>query len=202
MSLALIDIGAATSTLPGEIECGDRYVVRNGPTRALVGVIDGIGHGAEAARAAQQAAAVLESFSEEPVGPLLRRCHEALRRTRGAAITLIAFNGGDNRIEWVGAGNVTAVLLHPGPFGRLRCRELLVRGGVAGAHLPSIASSAAEMLRGDFVVAATDGMHKHFIDGIKRSEPPQQLAERLLAEYRTRRDDALIVVARVRGNAG
>lgn len=200
MTPSLIEIGAAKRTLPGEAECGDRYVVKHDATRALLGVIDGVGHGPEAARAAKQAAAVLEASSDESVGVLLRRCHEVLQGTRGAAITLIAFDDANQSIEWVGAGNVTAVLLRSTPFGTLRCRELFVRSGVAGARLPSVVSSAAQMLRGDFVVVATDGMNRHFIDGIRRSEPPQRMAERLLTQYQTQRDDALIVVARVAGS--
>jgi len=39
--------------------------------------------------AAAAAAEILEGFAGEPVGSLLERCHERLRGTRGAAITLI-----------------------------------------------------------------------------------------------------------------
>jgi hypothetical protein len=199
MTQRVIDIGIAQLTLPGEIESGDRCVVKLFENRAMVGVIDGLGHGEDAARAAAAAAEVLEAFGHESVGALMARCHERLRETRGAAITLIVFDCAAGLLRWTGAGNVKAVLLHREPSGDPCSTELLVRGGVAGAVLPSTAASTVDIARGDIVAIATDGVRPGFINGIKGGEPLQALAERLLEQYQTSQDDALLAVVRVQG---
>jgi len=85
------------------------------------------------------------------------------------------------------------------PSGDPSRTELLVRGGMAGGSLPSTAASTADIARGDVVAIATDGVRRGFVDGIKGGEPLQALAERLLEQYQTSQDDALVAVVRVQG---
>jgi len=198
MTQGLVEVGVAQFTLPGEAESGDCCVVKISEQRAVIGVIDGLGHGPEAARAAQAAAGIIEAFDHEPVGAVMARCHEKLRGTRGAAITVVAFDAVRGQLDWLGAGNVAAVLLHPDVAGKSWREELFMRGGMAGVRLPSTAASNVEIRGGDIVAIATDGVQLGFIDGVTHGLPPQRLAERLLADYQTARDDALVVVARVR----
>src|SRR5438093_709986 len=44
-----IEWGIVSQAFPGETECGDRHLVAGFPNGALVAVIDGLGHGEEAA---------------------------------------------------------------------------------------------------------------------------------------------------------
>lgn len=198
MTNGLVEIGLAQRTRAGESLSGDRCVVANSGVRVLLGVIDGVGHGSEAAHAAAVAAGLLEKHAREPVDALLLRCHAQLRETRGAAITLVAIDTATGTLEWVGAGNVAAALLQIEPFGLPATRELLVRGGACGASLPSTRALRLPMARGDTLVVATDGVHRAFISDIVGSEAPQHLADRLLARYGTTLDDALVAVARLR----
>ena len=45
----LIEWGVATLALPGEAQSGDRHLVKPVGSTVLVAVVDGLGHGAEAA---------------------------------------------------------------------------------------------------------------------------------------------------------
>jgi negative regulator of sigma-B (phosphoserine phosphatase) len=134
MSAPGIEIGIAQLPRRGELQSGDRCVVKTADQRTLIGVIDGVGHGPEAALAADAAVEVLETFAGESVSPLLRRCHERLRNTRGAAITLIVLDAAANAAEWVGAGNVAVVIAQGQARGKKHCRELLVRSCLAAAN--------------------------------------------------------------------
>lgn len=192
-----IDIGVAQRARPGESESGDRCVVKTSARRTLIGVIDGVGHGPEAALAADAAAEILETFAGESVSPLLRRCHERLRSTRGAAITLIVLDVAGSAAEWVGAGNVAIALLQTDASGKKHCRELLVRGGIVGSLLPATDALQLALHGGDMLVLATDGVRRAFIDGLSHPERAQRLAEHLLAHYGIVEDDALVVVARL-----
>ena len=199
MSAPGIEIGIAQLARRGEVRSGDRCVVKTAAERTLIGVIDGVGHGPEAALAADAAVEVLETFAGESVSPLLRRCHERLRNTRGAAITLIVLDAVARAAEWVGAGNVAAVVSQTEPPGKKHCRELLVRSGIAGSLLPSTDAFSLTVHGGDTLVLATDGVRRAFIDDVASGEPVQRLAEQLLARYGTSEDDALVVVARLAG---
>jgi len=58
---------------------GDLHVIVPYAGGALVALIDGLGHGAEAFEAARAALSVLEAQADAPVLTLMERCHEALR---------------------------------------------------------------------------------------------------------------------------
>src|SRR2546428_301597 len=82
---ALIEWGVATLALPGEAQSGDRHLVKQVGTSVLVAVVDGLGHGAEAATAAQAAVAALERHATDSPVPLIERCHRALKGRRNTS---------------------------------------------------------------------------------------------------------------------
>ena len=91
--MPLIECHAASRPYAGAAVSGDLEVVTYFPGGALAAVIDGLGHGPEAAHAASVAAAVLRRQPAEPVTDLMVLCHEALRPTRGAVMSLASFDG-------------------------------------------------------------------------------------------------------------
>src|SRR3989449_6612426 len=84
----LIEWGVATLALPGQAESGDLHLVKPVGSGVLVAVVDGLGHGAEAATAAQAAAAPLERHATESPVALVERCHRALKGTRRAVMSV------------------------------------------------------------------------------------------------------------------
>ena len=199
---ALIDWGVATLTLPGERESGDLHLVK--PVRAgvLVSVVDGLGHGAEAAAAARAAVAALNRHAQESVLPLLQRCHQALAGTRGAVVSVALFDRADGSMTWLGVGNVEGVLLYA-DAGERRGRERLVtRGGIVGSELPPLRAEVLAVAPGDTLILATDGIQSGFADDLAVEAPPQQLADQILTRSGKRTDDALVLVARYVGDAG
>src|SRR5206468_4024731 len=88
----IIEWGSDSLTLAGEVESGDKHVVKVFPHGALLATMDGLGHGEEAAAAANRAVRFLQAADSESLISLLKRCHERLRSTRGVVISLAAFN--------------------------------------------------------------------------------------------------------------
>lgn len=197
MSAPVIEWGSAGRPLPGEPESGDRCVVRVTDGQALLAVIDGLGHGREAALAARTVAEVLEAHADESILPLFHRCHARLRATRGAAMTVAKYHAGTRRLRWLGAGNVRAALLRAGDDGRTELRDMLVYSGTVGVQLPTLEVSSLEAQAGDLLFLATDGVQNGFTAALRHHEPPQVQAERLLDWFRVATDDALILVARI-----
>jgi hypothetical protein len=185
---------------PGESnESGDVQTVAPFPEGVLVGVIDGLGHGAEAARAARLAARVLAAHAGQPVQALIERCHENLRNTRGAVMSLASINSADSSITWVGIGNVDAVLLRTDPMGNSPHEAIQLRGGIVGYQLPPLRATALSISQGDTLIMATDGVGSGFTAGVNLRDSPQKIAESILALHTRGSDDSLVVVARYLG---
>ncbi len=196
---SLIEWGVATAALPGQAGSGDECLVKSFPNGVLVAAIDGLGHGEEAAAAARIAASRLDAYAHESVIVLVKRCHTSLLRTRGAVMSVASFNARDETMTWLGVGNVEGVLLGADAGGRPRREVLLLRGGVVGGQLPPLHASLVPVMRGDTLIFATDGVRSGFPDDLVLADPPQQMADRILARHGKGTDDALVLVARYLG---
>ncbi|MGD0922183.1 MAG: SpoIIE family protein phosphatase [Terriglobia bacterium] len=196
----LIEWGMAAQPLEGEAESGDQYVVRPLPNGVLVAAVDGLGHGPEAAAAARSAVVTLADYAHEPVISLIKRCHERLIRTRGVVMSLASFNALDNTMTWLGVGNVEGALLRADATARPARESILLRGGVVGYQLPALHASILPVTRGDVLILATDGIRGGFVEDVTLSDPPQQIAEQILARRASGADDALVLVARYLGH--
>jgi hypothetical protein len=190
---------AINRPLDGELLSGDRHAIRATPHGASLVVIDGLGHGPEAAHAAAEAARVFESGAFGSVVEALRACHAALARTRGAVMSLVEVHGAD--LSWVGIGNVEAMLVRrPGATPVARAR-LVLSGGVVGHALSTPRVSCVPIARGDLLVLATDGLTGDVLDHVDALGSPERVVEGLMARCRTGRDDALVFAARYDGDA-
>ncbi|MFI5235340.1 MAG: SpoIIE family protein phosphatase [Gemmatimonadales bacterium] len=196
---AALDWGAATFTLPGETESGDLHVVLLFAGGALIGVVDALGHGSEAAASARIAVAVLEQDPSAPVSELLRRCHSALNGKRGVVMSLAAFDWAAGVLTWAGVGNVEGYVFAGSGAGRPARTTLIAPGGIVGSALPLVRPTKVDLAAGDLLVFLTDGIRGHFVDRLPREEPPQQLAESIMSRCGKGTDDALVLVARYLG---
>ena len=191
-----LETGVALRAIPGELRSGDRAVLVPYPGGALVGAIDGLGHGVEAAEAAEKAAGVLAAApGDEPVA-LLARCHAALRGTRGVVLTLAWFDVAERRLRWTGVGNVEGRLVRAAGGPRTPTEGAFLRGGVVGFNLPPVKVTATPLEPGDVIVLATDGVASAFAGALARGGGAQAMADRILADHGRGTDDALVVVVR------
>jgi negative regulator of sigma-B (phosphoserine phosphatase) len=198
-----LEAGTAGAPFEGESRSGDLPVLAPFAGGALVGAIDGLGHGDAAADAAAAAEAVLRAHAAEAPGALFERCHAALRGTRGVVMTLAWIETpapGTARMRWVGVGNVEARLLRAAGGRGARHAGPLVLGGVVGHQLPrAIRAGTLELEPGDAVAFATDGIAADYsavLDPVLAAQPQ---ADRILRRHAKGTDDALAVVVRWRG---
>ena len=187
----------AEAAFPGEQQSGDRCLIRPSGGGMLIAVVDGTGHGAAAAAAAKIAIATLEAHECETPLALLLRCHEELKGTRGAVMTIAYVDHRDQTLTWLGVGNVEALLFH-GPRQPKPDRALL-RNGVIGYHLPAVRAEVLPLRPSDTLIMATDGITPDFGDALILHDDPERIAVDILEKHRSRHDDALVVVARYLG---
>lgn len=195
----IIDWAVAEAAFPNERESGDRFVVQPCTHGILIGAVDGMGHGTEAAAAAKIAKATLEAHAFESPVALMLRCHDALKGTRGAVMTIAFLHRRDRTLTWLGVGNVEAVLIHEGGKVAARPDWALLRNGVIGYRLPPLRAEQLLLKPMDTLIFVTDGIAPDFEKGISLSDDPQRIADGILARHRPGHDDALVLVARYLG---
>jgi phosphoserine phosphatase RsbX len=191
-----VDWAVAAVALPGEEESGDLHYVRQEGDRALLGVVDGLGHGPEAAHAARLAVEALGSSSGSELDSCFARCHRALSRTRGVVMSLASIDAAQRRLSWAAIGNVDGVLLRAEARDRPGSESLLMLGGVVGHQLPKLRPTELMLDPGDVLVLATDGIRSEFRAELNTDDGPEQLAQRVLSRHGKENDDALVLVAR------
>lgn len=165
--LSAVEYGVESVGLRGEPESGDLHLVKATSTGILIGVIDGAGHGVEAATAAQLAFRTIEAHAEDYIINIARACDEKLRRTRGAAMALVSINAEDDTITWLSIGNVEGILVRVDPAARPAYESIFMRPGIVGYSLPQLFASVFPLTERDWLILSTDGI---------RNDYPQRIA--------------------------
>jgi phosphoserine phosphatase RsbX len=196
MEAQIIDWSAAILAVEGETISGDLYLIQPFTNGILVAAVDGLGHGPEAATAAQVAISTLEKSTDQSIVSLLRNCHEALRMTRGVVMSLASFNKAKDTMTWLGVGNVEGRLIRANPKTGQSQDSLLLRGGIVGHNLPPLIAIEVPVNPGDTLIFASDGIRNDFAQNLKINTHPQQLVREILTKSAKNNDDSLVVVAR------
>jgi anti-sigma regulatory factor (Ser/Thr protein kinase) len=192
-----IEFGAVSLAAPGETACGDSWTVCLDGSRAAVSVADGLGHGPDAAIAAQAAMAV---FQEDPFGDLraqLQQAHQELRVTRGAAVTSAQLDSEASRVRSAGAGNVM-IRVVAGDFDR----SVLAQHGTLGLQIRRLEEVGTSWPAHAVVVVHTDGIESRWTPELIRPvlcHDPALIAAILVRDHCRGPDDATVVVLRRRG---
>lgn len=196
-----MDWGVATRPRVGNVESGDRALVEPFSGGVLVAVVDGLGHGAEAAHAAVAAIDVLRGAAGSPVEALVADCHRELTGSRGAVMSLARFDSSWTTMTWLGVGNVEGRLVTFAPGGPPRAQSLVLRAGVVGSRLPALRPAIIPLAPSDMLIFATDGIGSGFDAALGPGGAPSKIAQRILSEFGRATDDALVFVAQKDANA-
>ncbi len=186
----MIRVAHRTVALHGEVANGDGVFARVDPDggRALFAVIDGLGHGPHAAAAT---AAAREQLESEPLDgsaeAILRRMHDKLRGTRGAAATVCVIVA-RYALSICGVGNVA--LRNSGsaiPF--------VLSPGILGSRVSRFREARAELRPGDRLVLHSDGVGSSFsLEAVSHFDA-EAACEAIFARHRKTTDDATVLVA-------
>ncbi len=195
----LIEWAVASRSLDPEALSGDCYIVKSFDGGTILAVVDGLGHGDQAAQAAKLTADTVHEYTEGSIISIFNRCHERLKETRGVVMSLALLNAAESTMTWAGVGNVEGLLLQRGVGSAARKNSLILGGGVIGDRLPALTACTKTMLNGDTVIFSTDGIRTGFDEGVDLRSTPQQIADSILASHRRGNDDALVLVARYLG---
>jgi len=179
---------------------GDRCAIWLTPTGTLLAIIDGLGHGPEAARAAAVAEHTIAAHVDCALRGLFQELDSSLQTLRGAALGVARISSGV--LTYCGVGNPRAWLLRGG-----RTIHLPADYGVVGGGLPAeLSVHAIGLEERDWIILASDGVSEMLqIETIlpEWERNPEGFCDHILQLWRDPRDDAGVLVYRFdAGEAG
>ena len=187
--------GGVTLPLAGETDNGDAWAVATLRQQTALLMVDGLGHGPEAALAAQAAIDTLELQPGLRPAEQIQVCHTALRSTRGAALALALYDAPAGQLHFAGIGNVSACIIDADSR-----RQLTSYNGIVGHNLRKVQEFTVSCAPGALVVMATDGIGTQWdlnqYPGLGGCDP-SVVAAVLLRDFARPRDDASVLAWRV-----
>lgn len=196
-AVAELEVGALSLPYPGETACGDAWTLCLGPDRSTIAVIDGLGHGPDAAAAARAAVEVLNHNAPRTVEEILDAAHGALRPTRGAAMAVARITSG--RVAFAGVGNIVGTTA-----GGETQRRMVSLDGTVGHEAPRFRAFEYALEPGRLLVMHSDGLRSHWqIDRYPglAARDPLLIAGVLYRDWCRGNDDVTVVVGRRAGAA-
>jgi anti-sigma regulatory factor (Ser/Thr protein kinase) len=186
-------VGVATRPCHRAAANGDAFIIRQCAGGLLVGVIDGLGHGEPAQKAALAAQAYIQFHYEMPLDELFRGCTRACRGTRGVVMALVRFEsptamtlanlGNIEMRAWTGAEHL----------------EIDVQRGFLGAQEEHVQVQRRRWDPNWMLVLHSDGLRAQWqwsdYPGLER-EPAQWVANRLMSALAKEDDDATILAVK------
>lgn len=187
-----------TRPVVGESVSGDRFAARPVPDGLLLMVADGLGHGPLAAAASQAAVDTFLASSTDAPAAVVEQLHEAIRHTRGVAVTVVKLEPSAGVARAAGLGNVAAAVV-PARGGNSR-RSMVSLPGIAGYQRQTVREFSYPLGGGDLVVLHSDGVTDRWdlaaYPGLAARDP-LVVAATLLRDAGVRRDDACVLAAKV-----
>ena len=185
-------LGAVVIAAPGEEACGDAWSAQTSAGVTTLLVIDGLGHGVDAARAAHAGVVEFQRVPDRSPTRCVDDIHAALRATRGGALAVARVDPASATITFVGIGNIAGT--HVGRDGRVR--RMVSHNGIAGHNARRIQAFEYPCGPG-WLVMHSDGIDTRWsLDRYPGMAPfdPMLIAGLLYRDHLRGRDDASVVV--------
>jgi anti-sigma regulatory factor (Ser/Thr protein kinase) len=193
-------VGAVNVPKTGEEVCGDCWALTQQDGRSLLMVADGLGHGPLAAEASRAAARVLHDNPLLGPAAILRAAHDALTRTRGAAVAVAEADLKAGLIRFAGVGNISGCVI----AGEL-CQSMASHNGTIGHEARKFQEFVYPLPPGALVVMHSDGLSSRWnlasYPGLVCGDPAL-MAGVLYRDFQRGRDDVTVLVARIPEEAG
>ncbi len=189
-----MDVGAVCLPVHGEQACGDAWASKQGPEATLFLLADGLGHGPDAAVAANLAVEIFKKNALRNPAELVFLIHEGLRSTRGAAVAVAEVDYAASLVRYAGLGNLAGLIVSEGSS-----RHLASYNGTAGVEARKIQEFSYPWPEQSLLVLHSDGVATHWaLDNYPglAIKDTALIAGVLYRDHQRLRDDSLVVVAR------
>ena len=192
-------LGAAKRAVKGNSHCGDQFGHWQRGKRTILCVVDGLGHGRHAERAAKDAIAYVANHLSLPLPEIFSGCNTDIQRTRGVAMGIAIIDEDRHTLTYAGVGN-TRIMIMQRADSELSEREavyLKSNYGIVGGGYKNLLPETAPFKSGDMVIMYTDGV-KEMIDlsgyGKLLHTDMERLAEKIIKDRGHETDDAAVLI--------
>lgn len=186
--------------LPGQHVSGDRAWFQRTEARLRLAVIDGLGHGPDAHKAAALAADTLEAGAAHSLERTMLAAHGALASTRGAALSVVELELATGQLCAIAVGNVR-VTVHQSAAERwspLGTEAIVGHGRPgSGGQLP-LRLERCTFAREALLSMSSDGLSSSKLSGFPAPALRSDLVALALGQFgaaASERDDATLLVA-------
>ena len=174
--------------------CGDNWSWSDTVHGRTIMLVDGSGHGVEAARAAETAVRTFSDNADAACEVIVERIHRALAPTRGGAVAVARI---DTAARWfASSGSATSARCWST---RGKSRHMVSHNGTAGHVAPRIREFTYDFTGDPLVILHSDGLTSRWdfaaYPGLA-AQHPSLVAGVLLRDHRRGRDDASVVAMR------
>jgi anti-sigma regulatory factor (Ser/Thr protein kinase) len=187
-----MELMGLTVPISGETACGDNMAWDLNSDRCIVLVVDGLGHGPQAAEAADEAVRIFRAHSQEAPASIISRLHDALKKTRGAAAAIAEIRPQSGTLIYAGVGNISGSILS-----NTLSRSLVSHNGTLGHVMARVQEFKVEWPRDGILIMHSDGLLSRWdlsgYPGILARQPAL-IAGVLLRDFRRERDDSSVLV--------
>ena len=191
--------GVICAEKAGEPVTGDGWAVLQGRGKLIVFVVDGLGHGPEAASASRAAIETVERTAQRNAPDIMDAVHSALRPTRGAAAAIALLQPESELCTFCGIGNISASIRGAG-----QTRSMVSHNGTLGHQVRKIQEFQYPFPKGSLLIMHSDGIATHWdlgsYPGIEMRHPAFVTAA-LFRDHSRGRDDLTVLALRNPGAA-
>ena len=189
-----MEFGMVCLPMPGQEVSGDGWGVERIQEKSTCVLVDGLGHGPDAAIAAQAALSVLKEHRDKAPAEIMERAHGALRSTRGAAVAVAEIQAEQNSLRFCGVGNIVAAIISDA-----KTRHLVSHNGIVGQEARKITEFRYTWSPESLLIMHSDGLTSRwdlltYPALIQRH--PSLIAGVLYRDFSRGRDDMTVLVAK------
>lgn len=188
--------GVVCTPMAGEWTCGDGWSLTRTADGMRAVLVDGLGHGVEAARAADEALRIAHECSDCAPARLIETAHGPLRSTRGAAIAVAEIVASQRTLRFAGIGNISGAITSGD-----ETRNLASYNGTVGVALRKVHELEYPWPDGACLLMYSDGITTRArVDAYPglATRHPALVAGVIFRDFYRGRDDATVLAVRER----
>jgi anti-sigma regulatory factor (Ser/Thr protein kinase) len=189
-----LDFGVSCLAMAGEEICGDGWAYEALADSTVCMVADGLGHGPQAAVAADEAVATLREHKMKSPAEIVEKAHGVLRSTRGAALGVAQIHHSQEVLRFCGVGNIAGNIITDGVV-----RHLASNNGTAGVEARKIAEFSYPWNANSLLIMHSDGLQSRWdlekYPGLTQRHP-SLIAAVLYRDFYRGRDDVTVLVGK------
>jgi phosphoserine phosphatase RsbX len=189
-----LNLSYASRAMPGENICGDQGGWWLHGDHLVLAVADGLGHGKEAARAANMVMQCIGANLGSTCESLFIYCDDRLRQTRGVALAVAIVNRSSGEMTVGSVGNIRMLLIN-------ETQNLRLDGGrgIVGAGYKDFVTQTLSLSDGNTLVMFSDGVDefpalREVLDDAAIEAP--SVAQVILDRWGRATDDAMVLCYR------